>query len=483
MRRGPSTRSDATDAAELRLAQAAPLTARRVLYAGDNFEGFLAAYGRRNPNAPVQYFAGEAQDDALVDLVVLGPGAPLEDLLASVRLAAGGALAIAGGAHGEKPSAQLAARGFTVVKTRGTETQPVWIAQDAADARHGRLHVEFWAFAPKLLDIRTRLPTTQLDTDPRIVAHFRTAPFNLPDLPDRTPRIVICQRPGAYSLQALRQWLAPTLAAGWLPVLEYDDHPELVAAVTGVASSEQTWNIARGMAAVQVSTEKLAEAFLRHNPEVAVFPNSVFDLPPFPEGDRPRRVFYGAVTRGPFAVEVARSLTPAIRQFPDTEFVVVGDQAVFDALPTRRKRLESYMPYERYLELMRTCTVTLSPLSGGPAHEAKSDAKFLDAAQSGALIIASPLVYADVVRHGENGLIARSREQWAPLLARALRDPGKRREMARRAWQEVRDRRMFADQIGRRRDWYLELWARRDALQREICDRLPGLREAISALR
>jgi hypothetical protein len=482
----PTSFPAGSDAEEAHLATAAPLTARNVLYVGKDFRTFAAAYRLRNPKADLRALPSAASGgdpEAASDLVVVGPGADLDGILSQALVRPGGALVLAGAPAAPAPSPDVTGAGFAVVKTHHGSSGPIWVAQHRADAAGPKLHVELLAFAPRLMDIRTRLPMQQLDTEPAVSAYFRTAPFRLPDIPVDTARVAICQRPRIDDLDQMRNLLAPILAGGWIPVLEIDDHPDLMAGVKGNSSSDNVWTTTRAMAAVQTSTSKLAQALLVHNPEVKVFPNAVFELPPFPEGDRPRRVFYGAISRGPFAVDVARSLSPVVRQFPDTEFVVVGDRAVFDALPTRRKRFEEYIPYERYLALMRTCSVTLSPLAGGAPEETKSDAKFLDAAQSGALMVASPVVYGEVVRHGQNGLIARSREQWAPLLASALRNQVKRREMARCAWEEVRAKRMFVDQIAERRDWYLSLWHRREALERELCARLPGLADAIRAHR
>lgn len=194
-----------------------------------------------------------------------------------------------------------------------------------------------------------------------------------------------------------------------------------------------------------------------------MLPNAVFRLERFPER-LPRRVFYGAVSRGPFAAGVAATLGPVIEEFPDVEFIVVGDQAVFDALPTQRKQLRGYMPYDEYLQLMGTCAVSLSPIEGSEHQETKSDAKYLDGAARGVLTIASPTIYSGVMRHGRNGLIAETVADWAPLLAQALRDEDASRVMARNAWDYVAGARMFADQIRDRHNWYRDLWARRDEL-------------------
>jgi len=225
---------------------------------------------------------------------------------------------------------------------------------------------------------------------------------------------------------------------------------------------------------VQTSTRTLGEAFGRFNPETRVFANSVFELAPFPEHP-PRRLFYGGVSRGPFAAETARALAPALAEFPEVEVFVVGDRAVFEAVPTTRKRYFDFLPYDDYLRLMGTCAISLSPIEGRAHQETKSDAKFLDASSRGLLTIASPTIYAETIRHGETGLIARTMDDWAALLAGVLRDEEARRRMARAAWEYVRDNRMFADQARARRDWYRDLWARREALNAAVQERLARL--------
>jgi len=137
------------------------------------------------------------------------------------------------------------------------------------------------------------------------------------------------------------------------------------------------------------------------------------------------------------------------------------------------------VPYEHYLELMADSAVSLSPIEGRLHQDTKSDAKFLDAASRGVLTIASPTIYAETIRHGVTGLIAGRVEDWAPLLAGALRDEPRRLAMAQAAWTYVRDQRMFAAQLPERLAWYRSLWARREALSAGVIERLPGLAQAL----
>jgi hypothetical protein len=153
---------------------------------------------------------------------------------------------------------------------------------------------------------------------------------------------------------------------------------------------------------------------------------------------------------------------------------------VFAALPTANKRFFSYMSFEAYLLLMSQCTVSLSPVEDLEDWNTKSDGKYVDAARAGVLTIGSPVVYDRVIEHGVNGLLAREVGDWAPLLQQVLTDEPSRRRMARAAWDQVRDERMFADQGVLRLDWYLDLWARREALNAAMIERVPGLRDALA---
>jgi hypothetical protein len=301
------------------------------------------------------------------------------------------------------------------------------------------------------------------------------APFDLPVLPPTAPKLLILQRPALVEAEGWRTWMQLAIRQGWIFVMEYDDHPELVAEVKGRTLTPTDWNRFGYVHAVQTSTETLARVFSAHNPEVKVFPNAVFDLAPFPKPLATPRIFYGAVTRGGFAVQVAASLGPAIADHPQAEFVVMADRAVFDALPTTRKTFVDYTPYGQYLQLMASCSISLSPIEARLHQDTKSDAKFLDAARSGVLTIASPTAYAGTIRHGETGLIAETVEDWAPMLQRALSDEPARAAMARAAWDYVREERMFACQLPQRKAWYRSLWERREALNAGVLARLPGL--------
>jgi hypothetical protein len=461
------------------LLEAVPLTARRILYRGADADAFGAAFWALNPKCEVATAAG---DGDLFDAVVLAsPPMPEELAAVAAPLRPNGHLIVRWGAEPEALQASLAAHGLTLREAVDDGGTGVVRAQKLAlDAAPGpALALMSVAYSPLLMDIRTRLPARGLRSDPELSVTYETPPFKLPTLPCDRPKVLLLQRPAETRLEAWAPFIAQCVRDGWLVVLEYDDNPALIAEVKGLESSEADMLRFGYVHAVQTSTPPLLEAFRPYNPETILFPNSAFDLASFPKGERPLRVFYGGVLRGRYPIEVARSLGPAIDQHPQAEFVVIGDREVFAALPTASKRYYEYMPFEAYLDLMSQCCVSLSPIEALPMRETKSDAKFLDASRAGVLTIASPTIYDRAIEHGVNGLLAAQVEDWAPLLARALSEAEWRQGMARRAWTYVREERMFADQVALRRDWYLDLWARRAELNEAVMARISGVRAAV----
>ena len=475
-----------------------PLTVRRLAYVGSDAAAFQTAYAARNPAAA---FGSDAPDGLVIaDLDSLG----LEDLQSHAAGLAPDGVLVAASRSGARVAQALAVLGgeFRIDRMQflipghdhfndfaprlapaqlpQVEDRDLLLVARKRAAEAAPVAVQIAAFAPRLMDIRTRLPAQALRADPQLIVAYGGAPFTFLPLAPDSPKILVLQRPVLPSVDAWRLAMADSIQRGWLVVMEIDDHPAMIAAVAGRKLTPDAW-LTYGFAhALQTSTARLGRAFSKYNPVVKVFPNAVFELPPFPAAAAPRRVFYGALSRGRFAARVAASLAPVVEEFPEVEYVVVGDRAVFEALPTANKSFHDYLPYEAYLDLMATCAVSLSPVEGRLYEDTKSDAKFLDAAARGVVTLASPTIYAETIVHGQTGLIAQRLRDWAPQLAGVLRDEPARQLMARQAWDYVRDHRMFACQAADRSAWYRDLWDRRDSLNAALLNRLPGLAQALA---
>ena len=363
---------------------------------------------------------------------------------------------------------------------RSTALQYVVLAQKAERSPPSQMHLRIATFAPTLMDARTRLPADYLQSVPELVVSHGLKDHALPALPIDAPKLLIIQRHVPRSREEWAERLAQAIRAGWLVVSEWDDHPDLIAHATGRTDAEAMWTTIVAAHAVQTSTAPLAEALRTRNPEVMPFANAAFTVMPMPESrGQPARIFFGAANRQEFSVPVAHALAPLLERHADVMFEVVHDRAFFDALPTAAKVFHPTLPYADYLEVMGRCDIALLPLEGREAERFKSDIKYVEAGSRGLAVIASPPVYGATVRDGVNGLIAAELADWAPALERLLLDAPLRRSLARAAWDDVRDRRMFADQVAARRDWYAGLWARRAELEAGLVAREPLLARAL----
>ena len=374
-----------------------PITLGRLGYIGAVGEAFEAAYRRRNPWVEWRVApGGDAQLDGLVvghlTAAAIPPLAaalaPDGYLIAAAPALATGEAAALRAAFGDAGLLLLAAHPLGVespfddvshdmaaVFGRPFDHPPLILTLRKRPNVSARLVLQIAAFSPDMMDVRTRLPAQALRASPDLAVAYSPPPIRqTPTAIDR-PKVLVLQRPALRTAQEWAASLAQSIAGGWIVVMEYDDHPELVAQLH---NSAPDWDRFAYTHAIQTSTTALARAFAPWNQEVQVFPNAIFDLPDF-DDRRPPRVFYGAMRRGRYAHEVVRSLGPVVQEFPDTEFVVVGDRQIYDAVPTPRKVFHDVLSYERYLDVMASCAVSLSPIEGMALQDTKSDGKFLDA--------------------------------------------------------------------------------------------------------
>jgi hypothetical protein len=266
------------------------------------------------------------------------------------------------------------------------------------------------------------------------------------------------------------------IAKGWLLVAEWDDHPELLPAPAKAIWDTNPWLSISSVHACQVSTLLLAEAFRVHNPTVAVLDNALLDLPPLAKRSGERiRIVYAALNRTGVAGLVAKALDAAVAADSRAEIVIVHDEELFAALTTPQRSFLPMLSYTNYLDLLATADIAVLPVVGHEFEMYKSPLKFLECASRGAACVASPALYAAVIRDGETGIIARSAEEWTRALQRVIADPVERWRLAEAAWRDVRDRHMMATQAAAREAWYRQLCENRSELTRTLLARHPEL--------
>ena len=321
--------------------------------------------------------------------------------------------------------------------------------------------------------VRVVQPMQALAASPGVTAELVQAGDPLaPHTGDGAARLFIFHRPvltGEGGLDHVRG----LIARGWLVLCEFDDHPSFLPAM----QRDDVHNFS-GVHAVQTSTAPLAEVLRRHNPEVAVFPNAIVRLPEARNYADPNRLtlFFAGLNRE----EDWPGFLPALNAVAALAgerlgFRIVADRGLFEALETPHKSFTPLCDYQTYLDLLAHSEISFMPLRDTIFNRCKSDLKFIEAAAHRVTALASPVVYGASIEDGRTGLLVRDGAELQRRLLHLLADPARGRDIGDAARGMVARRRMLADQVGPRLDWYRSLWARREELHRALLARVPEL--------
>jgi len=321
--------------------------------------------------------------------------------------------------------------------------------------------------------VRIVHPLRAMATDPMLTT-LVTSSVDASGRSDGTPRIFILHRP-ALAGEDGRKMIRAFLDAGWILVTEFDDHPDFFPVM-----HDQQQLTFRGVHAVQTSTRALAAVLRQRNPEVAVFPNALVELPEIRNFGDPNvlTVFFGALNREQDWEPLMDTINAVAAQAGGRlRFRVVYDQGFFDALQTPHKQFTPLCEYETYMDLLGRCEVSLMPLSDGGFNRAKSDLKFIEAGACRVTALASDVVYGETIEEGRTGLLFRDAAELREKLLRLVAQPELARDVGDAARDYVAQNRMLAYQIAPRIAWYRSLWARRESLTAALEERLAALPE------
>jgi SAM-dependent methyltransferase len=355
---------------------------------------------------------------------------------------------------------------------RAGPVQFIWRARKVSPPR---IFVQATMLAPLggVSEVRIVEPQRALRTDSAVLTAISAEPDFGPGIPE-TPKIAVLHRPllmGESGLVRIRA----LLAKDYLIVTEFDDHPMFMAE-RGLDLSQLL--SFKAVHAIQTSTAALGEVLGAENPEIAVFPNGIFELPEIRNFANPDQVtlVFAALNRGedwapamPALNDVARAVGRRLK------FTVAHDKDFFDALETTEKEFFPTLDYPSYLNVLAGAEMAFMPLSDTVFNRAKSDLKFIEAAACRTVSLASPVVYGGSIVNQKTGLIFNDLTELRAHLLRVLAYPEAARRIGDAARDYVARERMLGYQVGPRIAWYHGLWARRDELNARLRERVPLL--------
>lgn len=126
-------------------------------------------------------------------------------------------------------------------------------------------------------------------------------------------------------------------------------------------------------------------------------------------------------------------------RFPDVTFVLMGHQAkiIFDNVPEERIKAIPWMTVHEYPAGMANIDIGCCPLDDMFFNRSKTYIKAMEYAALGAAVVASPLLYRQIIDQGVNGFICDTVDEWEQALATLITSTGKRKRMAKLLEQKV----------------------------------------------
>lgn len=281
-------------------------------------------------------------------------------------------------------------------------------------------------------------------------------------------------------------------------ISEMDDHPVL----WEDDYKKTAWINFRAVHAIQTSTPYLADYLSQFNPHVTVFANQLRRLPPPRDFDsefkkkKTTTIFFGALNRDGDFIEILPMLNKLAKQYGNKlAFKILSRKNLFDALESENKTFVGdmrhydgqFVSYDEYEAAIRDSDIAILPLRDNEFNRSKSDLKFIECAGNGAVVLASPVVYANSIDEGKTGFIYRDEREFTNKLNLLIKNKNLRRMVAEKAYDYVRFERLMCQHYEERLDWYRELLARLPELTKEAANRIgkyiPQFREEIAKFR
>lgn len=273
------------------------------------------------------------------------------------------------------------------------------------------------------------------------------------DLTKKKPEVVIAINPHAHS--KIMNSLAACAAADIPIILDMDtnyelmppEHPDYNSYGIGTPAITRAYTSALLLAnLITVPNQVLAQSLKRNGFPTMVIPDGWSENNPhwsdYPS--RKKRKHIGWIGQpGQFedVAQIRRVIVRVLREFPDSQLVVVGDQHVyhlFESIPGNRRRYLPMPPIEEYPHLLDQIDILLVPFRDTPFNNTQSDKLLVEANVKGIPWVASPI--PAFIEWEAGGLIADSPDDWHKKLRQLIMDYDFRQKLINNGKQRAQTR-------------------------------------------
>lgn len=310
-------------------------------------------------------------------------------------------------------------------------------------------------------------PMMALSSLPEVRAVWSAGSLSIPK--EMTPGILVLHRQFMLELE-FREAMEVLIGKGWTLVGEIDDDPHHWPQYV-----DTDFYAFKGVHAVTVSTEHLANIIRKFNPNVQVFENAIASVPHREITKRQKlSIFFGALNRKADWLPIIEGIKQAALENQEAmEFVVVHDKEFHDALPEGvNKTFFPTLSIEKYTEALATCDIALLPLNDTPFNQCKSDIKLIECASAQVAVICSKTVYDIKPEHRKFVLYATSATEWRNAISSLVKDSRLRQTNIAKALSYVKTNRMHSQQAPLRLAYYQGLIQNKIKLESQRQERI-----------
>jgi glycosyltransferase involved in cell wall biosynthesis len=177
---------------------------------------------------------------------------------------------------------------------------------------------------------------------------------------------------------------------------------------------------------ITVTTESLAETYSKYNSNIVILPNAI-DLSEYENYIKPKSRYVGWYASG-IRFEEFRSILEG--WIPDDIYLFLAGSKIFERFKHEHKIIIDRFNPAEIANILANIYIGLIPLKLCKFNNGKSDLKGLEYGAMSIPFIASPTApYKKLIKHGENGFLAKHGRDWTKYISLLINDAKLRHRM------------------------------------------------------